>query len=99
MFEGGYMHTRGIFRSEITSCMNNNIPYFSAISRQAIVERIKDYAGETFTLEDFYAHDSFAVGTRASDMDIDWTFGVDPNWSDGQEHGSIIYMGEHPNVK
>ena len=99
MFEGGYMHTRGIFRSEITSCMNNNIPYFSAISRQAIVERIKDYAGETFTLEDFYAHDSFAVGTRASDMDIDWTFGVDPNWSDGPEHGSIIYMGEHPNVK
>ena len=99
MFEGGYMHTRGIYRSEITSCMNNNIPYFSAISRQAIVERIKDYAGETFSLEDFYAHDSFAVGTRASDSTFDWTFGVDPNWSEGPEHGSIIYMGDHPNVK
>ena len=99
MFEGGYMHTRGIYRSEITSCMNNNIPYFSAISRQAIVERIKDYAGETFSLEDFYAHDSFAVGTRASDSTFDWSFGVDPNWSDGPEHGSIIYMGDHPNVK
>ena len=55
MYEGGYMHTRGIYRSEVTSCMNNNIPYFSAISRQAIVERIKRYAGEAFTLEDFYA--------------------------------------------
>lgn len=98
MYEGGYMHTRGIYRSEVTSCMNNNIPYFSAISRQAIVERIKRYAGETFTLEDFYAHDSFAVGTKAASPDFDWTFGVDPNWSDGPEHGSIIYMGEKPNV-
>ena len=35
--------------------MNNNIPYFSAISRQAIVERIMLYAGEDFTLENFYA--------------------------------------------
>ena len=45
VYEGGYFHTRGIFRSEPNSCMNNNIPYYSAISRQAIVERIMDYAG------------------------------------------------------
>ena len=92
------MHSREIYRSEITSCMNNNIPYFSAISRQAIVERIKEYAGETFTLEDFYANDSFAVGTKAANSNFDWTFGVDPNWSDGPEHGSVIYMGEKPNL-
>lgn len=98
MYEGAYMHTRGIYRSEVTSCMNNNIPYFSAISRQAIVERIKRYAGETFTLADFYAHDSFAVGTKAAAPDFDWTFGVDPDWHDGPEHGSIIYMGEKPNL-
>ena len=57
MYEGGYFHTRGIFRSEATSCMNNNIPYYSAISRQEMVERIKRYAGEEFSLAEFYAKD------------------------------------------
>ncbi|MBP3497999.1 MAG: leucine-rich repeat protein, partial [Alistipes sp.] len=37
IYEGGYFHTRGIYRSEPVSCMNNNIPYFSAISRQEAV--------------------------------------------------------------
>lgn len=44
--------------------MNNYIPYFSAISRQAIVERIMLYAGEDFTLENFYAKDSDAFGAN-----------------------------------
>ena len=100
MFEGGYMHSRGIYRSEATSCMNDNIPYYSTISRQAIVERIKFCAGEEFSLEDFYAHDSNAVGTKAgAQVQIDRTFGVDPLWNRGSEHGSVVYMGEHPNVK
>lgn len=46
IYEGGFMHSRGVFRSELNSCMNNNIPYFSTISREAIVKRIKQYAGE-----------------------------------------------------
>ena len=84
----------------LISCMNNNIPYYSAISRQAIVERIKFCAGEEFSLEDFYAHDSNAVGTKAgAQVQIDRTFGVDPLWNRGSEHGSVVYMGEHPNVK
>ena len=99
MYEGAYMHMRGMYRSEITSCMNNNIPYFNSISRQAIVERIKEYAGETFDFDDFVAKDNFDVGTKASMQNFDWTFGVDPKWNRGTEHGSIIYMGEHPNVK
>ena len=57
IYEGGYFHTRGIFRSEPNSCMNNNIPYYSAISRQEIVERIMRYAGQTFNINDFYAKD------------------------------------------
>lgn len=57
VYEGGYYHTRGVFRSEPNSCMNNNIPYFSAISRQAIVERIMEYAGLQFDLDDFYKND------------------------------------------
>lgn len=80
MFEGGYMHSRGMYRSEATSCMNNNIPYFSAISRQAIVERIMDYAGEEFSLEDFYAKDSDSFGPVTKAANIDRTFGVDPDY-------------------
>ena len=57
MYEGGFFHTRGIYRSEANSCMNNNIPYYSAIQRQEMVERIKRYAGEEFSLEEFYAKD------------------------------------------
>lgn len=98
MYEGGYMHTRGVYRSEATSCMNNNIPYYSAISRQAIVERIKAYAGETFDFNDFVAKDSFEVGTKSLARDFDWTFGVNPNMFRANGDGPI-YMGEHPNVK
>ena len=100
MYEGGYMHTRGVYRSEATSCMNNNIPYYSAISRQAIVERIKYCAGESFSLEEFYAKDSDAFGTtKAAPVVFDRTFGVDPLWNMGSETGSVIYMGESPNLK
>ena len=101
MFEGGYMHSRGMYRSEATSCMNNNIPYFSAISRQAIVERIKYCAGETFSLEDFYANDSDEFGpmTRAGGKHmVDRTFGVDPHLNHTTGHGPVL-VGEHPNVK
>ena len=41
IYEGGYMHSRGVFRSEQNSCMNNDIPYYSTISRESIVKRIK----------------------------------------------------------
>ena len=98
MYEGGYMHTRGVYRSEATSCMNNNIPYYSAISRQAIVERIKAYAGEPFDFDDFVAKDSFEVGTKSLTRNFDWTFGVDPKMVRANGDGPI-YMGEHPNVK
>ncbi len=57
IFEGGYMHNRGVYRSEQNSCMNNDIPYYSTISRQSIVKRIKAYAGETFDFEEFVALD------------------------------------------
>ena len=101
MYEGGYMHSRGVYRSEATSCMNNNIPHYSAISRQAIVERIKYCAGETFSLEDFYANDNNSVGnfTRAGGKySVDLTFGVDPHLNHATGHGPVL-VGEHPNVK
>ncbi len=97
IYEGGFFHTRGIFRSEPNSCMNNNIPYYSAISRQAIVERIMDYAGVPFNLDDFYANDAAALNTRAS-------VAASPAWvpnsgsASNYKHQHPIIMGDHPEL-
>lgn len=94
MYEGGYMHSRGVYRSEATSCMNNNIPYYSAISRQAIVERIMEYAGETFDFNAFVAKDSRAFGaTKSGAPSTNYQVEM---LNDGREHTYPIYMGEHP---
>ncbi len=96
IYEGGYFHTRGIFRSEANSCMNNNIPYYSAISRQAIVERIMDYAGVPFNLETFYENDAVAL-TKAS-------FTPEPIWVPSSstqtnfKHHHPIILGDHPTL-
>lgn len=70
VFEGGYMHNRGVFRSEQNSCMNNDIPYYSTISRELIVRRIKAYAGETFSFEDFVANDKLSAATASRSLDV-----------------------------
>ena len=98
MFEGGYMHSRGVYRSEATSCMNNNIPYYSTISRQAIVERIMEYAGETFTLEKFYALDKDNFGTIPSTRSYSKEFSFDQSFVKATG-AAPKYMGEHPNIK
>jgi len=93
VYEGGYFHSRGVYRSEPTSCMNNNIPYYSAISRQAIVERIMDYAGEEFSLEDFYAKDSDEFGSTTKAF-ID-AMPVAPMYDNGKQFAPK-YMGDKP---
>lgn len=98
IYEGGFFHTRGIFRSEPNSCMNNNIPYYSAISRQAIVERIMDYAGVPFNLDDFYANDAAALATRSS-IDAAPAWVPNPGSSTNLKHHHPIIMGDHPNLK
>ena len=72
IFEGGFMHNRGVFRSEQNSCMNNDIPYYSTISRESIVKRIKKYAGETYSFEEFVANDKRNAGavTRSADVKV-----------------------------
>lgn len=62
IYEGGYFHSRGVYRSEYNSCMNNNVPYFSTWDRQLIVQRIMKLAGQEFSLEDFYKNDNRAMG-------------------------------------
>ena len=66
IYEGGFMFSRGVFRPEQNSCMNNNVPYFNAISRESIVRRIKEYAGETFSFEDFVANDKTNASSAVS---------------------------------
>lgn len=68
IYEGAFYHKRGVYRSELNSCMNNNVPYFSTISRQAIVERIMEYAGEEFSYEEFVANDSRDWGVDFTDQ-------------------------------
>ena len=70
IYEGGFMHSRGVFRSEQNSCMNNEIPYYSTISRESIVRRIKRYAGETFSFEEFVANDKRDAGIVTRGMGV-----------------------------
>ena len=57
VYEGGLGHARGVFRSEINSCMNTFIPYYNTISRESIVRRIMKYAGKEYSFEDFVEND------------------------------------------
>ena len=66
LFPGGYYHSWGVYRPEWNSCMNNNVPYFNAPSRMAIVKRIMDYAGENFSYEQFVAKDNDEMGGQRS---------------------------------
>ena len=91
IYEGGYMYSRGVFRSEQNSCMNNNIPYYSTISRESIVKRIKRYAGETYSFEDFVKNDKREAGnvTRSTG-----TSGSVGNVNSGMhQHAPVIHRG------
>ena len=99
VYEGGYFHTRGVFRSEPNSCMNNNIPYFSSISRESIVRRLMRYAGATFSFEEFKANDaemySSATKARAAAKKSYTVEPMFPVGSQGKQR-EPVYMGEHP---
>jgi len=43
--------------------MNDNVPYFSAISRELMVKRILETAGETYTWAKFIAKDKYEPPT------------------------------------
>lgn len=93
IYEGGFMHMRGVFRSEPNSCMNNNVPYFSAISREAIVKRIMEYAGEPYSFEDFKARDVLDASTAGVSRSSAAGFVEYP--ASNRQHNPV-YMGEKP---
>ena len=88
VYEGGFMHSRGVFRSEQNSCMNNDIPYYSTISRESIVKRIKRYAGETYSFEDFVKHDSRDAGIVTRSVDVN-----DKRTAHTYQNAPVIHKG------
>ena len=97
IYEGGFFHTRGVFRSESNSCMNNNVPYFSAISREAIVKRIMQYAGLTYSYDTFKANDIPLATEEAAAMASTRSKSGVPYAAKGQS--APVFMGEKPNFK
>lgn len=97
VYEGAFFHTRGVFRSEPTSCMHNNIPYYNAISREAMVKRIKEYAGEEYSFEDFKANDKEALPSVPTKSDWRWSEGIGA--SSRFDQMPPKFMGDKPSFK
>lgn len=91
MYEGGYFHQRGVFRSEQNSCMNNNIPYFSAISREQIVKRIMEYAGEEYSFDKFKIKDNSSMGPISFTRSM-----VISEYPSSTTHNKPVVVGEEP---
>lgn len=64
LYEGGYFFSKGVWRAENNHCMNNNVPYFNGPSRELIVKRIKQTAGQPYSWSDFVAADKIEEPTR-----------------------------------
>ena len=96
VYEGGFFFSRGVYRSEANSCMNNNVPYFSTVSRESIVKRILRYAGERFSYDSFKSldvmDDSAAIVTKSGNV---WSV---PVYYDHTHHREPVYKGESPVV-
>lgn len=97
VYEGAFFHTRGVFRSEPTSCMHNNIPYYNAISREAMVKRIKKYAGESYSFEEFKANDKEALSSVVTKggLSVDYNTGI----SSPFDQRPPKLMGDKPSFK
>jgi hypothetical protein len=79
--------------------MNNNIPYYNAISREAMVKRIKKYAGEEYSYDefkklDYESHPS--VSTKADEM---WLGEGSLGTSSSFDQRPPKLMGEKPSFK
>lgn len=95
VYEGAYMHTRGVWRSEATSCMNNNIAYYNAISRESMVKRIMKYAGEEYSYEAFKALDHESLPSTTATRAWEWD-GLNFGTSSQFDQRPPKFMGEKP---
>ncbi|MBQ2375037.1 MAG: leucine-rich repeat protein [Alistipes sp.] len=95
VYEGAYMHTRGVWRSEKVSCMSTNIAYYNAISREAMVKRIMKYAGEEYSYEAFKALDHESLPSIATTRAWEWN-GLNFGTSSQFDQRPPKFMGEKP---
>lgn len=95
IFEGGYMHNRGVYRSEQNSCMNNEIPYYSTISRFEIYKRIMEYAGQSWSLDDFIKNDVVEAVSTASTKAVLTDDGRTATLNSHEP----VFMGKRPQIK
>jgi hypothetical protein len=72
-YEGADLYSLGVWRPESASLMINNIKYINAPGREAIVKRIMQLAGLTYSFADFQAKDvmELTAGTRSAGLIID----------------------------
>lgn len=96
IFEGGFMHNRGVYRSEQNSCMNNDIPYYSTISRYEIVKRIMEYAGEEFSFEKFVEND---IVEAATTMSTKSNYDITDTRTAAMNSHEPVFMGKRPIIK
>ncbi len=95
VYEGAHKHTRGVWRSEATSCMNNNIAYYNAISRESMVKRIMKYAGEEYSYEAFKALDHESLPSTTATRAWEWD-GLNFGTSSQFDQRPPKFMGEKP---
>lgn len=60
-FEGGLKYQYGVWRAEEYSCMDNNIPYFTAPSREKLYSRVMERSGIPFDFQEFLNFDKSNV--------------------------------------
>lgn len=95
VYEGGHMHARGVYRSELNSCMNNDVPYFNTISREEMVKRIMRYAGEPFSYKDFVAKDKI---TSISSTETRTAVGASHATHQTMHQHTPVFMGKRPRL-
>jgi len=57
IIQGAYYYSLGAWRSEASSCMIFNEPYYSAPSREAMVKKILTVSGNSYNFDDFIRND------------------------------------------
>ena len=99
VYEGAFYHTRGVFRSEPESCMQNNIAYYNAISRESMVKRIMNLAGKEYSFEAFKENDVLAHPTLGTKGDYLWSAEDSDYVSSRYDQMPPKFMGEKPSFK
>jgi hypothetical protein len=79
--------------------MHDNIPYYNAISRETMVKRIMDYAGEPYSFENFKQNDKESLPDVITKSDYQWNAEGSTDSSSRFDQMPPRFMGEKPSFK